>query len=221
MNILLADDDAVTRRLLEASVRGWGHEVSAVGDGQAAFDAYLHERPSLVVLDWQMPVLDGLEVCRRIRAMEDGRETFVLVLTARDAPDDVHLALAAGADDYMTKPVVPVHLRARLMIAELRIAEGAARRHAEAALARAQWLAGIGQTALAIQHEINNPLAALMGNAELATMDRVSATERTQYLRAVIAQAERIAQVVRRLALLEDPQTVEYHGGMQMLDLTG
>src|SRR4029077_17486004 len=97
----------------------------------------------LVILDINMPGLDGLEVCRRIRKHEAGAETFILICTARDAPADLTHVLEAGAADYVTKPSSPENLRARLEIAKQRIAHDRARRDAEAELARSRWLAGI------------------------------------------------------------------------------
>ena len=85
----------------------------------------------MVILDWQMPGLDGLEVCRRLRAHPEGDITFVLGATARDRADDLTAVLDAGADDYMSKPVTPDNLQARLRIAERRIEVSRARRSAE------------------------------------------------------------------------------------------
>jgi CheY-like chemotaxis protein len=168
-----------------------------------------------------MPGLDGLEVCRRIRGCEAGRDTFVLILTARDGRDDLLMALGAGADDYMTKPATPEHLRARLTIAATRIEQNTARRRAEEALARARWLAGIGETAIALQHEINNPLTALLTYAELLGADAAVPAEQRSAAAAIAEQARRIAAVVKRLAAMDDPRSVEYLAGARMLDLSG
>jgi signal transduction histidine kinase len=127
--------------------------------------------------------------------------------------------LAAGADDYVTKPSSPENLRARLEIAGQRIVQNAASRAAEAELARSRWLAGIGETTIAIEHEINNPLSALLGHAELLLMDAGMTAEQVDSLRIIQEQAVRIADVVRRLARLKNPQSVEYLSGSRMLDL--
>jgi DNA-binding response OmpR family regulator len=172
-----------------------------------------------VLLDWQMPRLDGLELTRRIRGTTTGDRVFVLVVTARDAADDLNSVLDAGADDYLSKPVTPEQLRARLTIAERRMAIDEARRRAEEALARAQWLAGIGQTSLALQHEINNPLAALLAHTELLRdASGLQGPDREQ-LEVIARQARRIADVVARLRQLQAPKAVEYVKGSKMLDL--
>ena len=221
MHVLLADDDESMRLLVGEVLKALGHEAEVVADGGAAWAAWQRARPPLVLLDWQMPALDGIEVTRRIRDAEQGRaESFVIVVTAHDPGNGLAAVLDAGADDYITKPVSPGELRARLSIAGRRIEHEQARRRAEEALARARWLAGIGETTLAIQHELNNPLAALLGNAALIE-SRIIAPEEYEETVAVIAeQAKRIAAVVKRLASLREPRTVEYMQGTKMIDLS-
>lgn len=219
MRVLVADDVELIRLLHEAVLREMGHEPDLAADGEEAWALYEREPFPLVLLDWQMPRLDGLELTRRIRGADGGDRVFVLVVTAREGTDDLHDVLDAGADDYLSKPVTPEQLRARLTIAERRMAAEDARRRAEEALARAQWLAGIGQTSLALQHEINNPLAALLAHTELLRdAQDVGDVEREQ-LEVISRQARRIADVVSRLRQLQAPKSVEYVKGSKMLDL--
>ena len=220
MKVLIADDSLIIRRLMQAAVEDRGHEVLAVEDGAAAWATFESEHPSLVIVNWRMPELDGLEVCRRIRSSPWARDTFVVVVTGRVEGDDVVNALNAGADDYLFKPFTPSSITARLVIAERRIAENAARWAAEEALANAQWMAGIGQTALAIQHEVNNPLAALLSNVQLLLMDDTLSADVRAFGDDMLAQARRVASVVKRLSQLDAPQTVEYLTGATMLDLS-
>jgi len=219
MRVLLADDDAVVRTLLAAVISDLGHEPVVAEDGQDAWDEFQREPVPLALLDINMPRLDGLAVCRLIRENDVGHDTFVIVVTARDAREDLTAVLAAGADDYVTKPSSPENLRARLEIAQQRIVQNAARRAAESELARARWLAGIGETTIALEHEINNPLSALLGNAELLLMENGLTEEQTQQVQVIREQAARIADVVRRLARLKNPRSVEYLTGSRMLDL--
>jgi nitrogen-specific signal transduction histidine kinase len=111
-------------------------------------------------------------------------------------------------------------MRARVIIAERRMAQDRARREAESELARARWRAGIGETAIALQHEINNPLSALLGHAELLLMEYKDRGEQNEQLDIILEQARRIADVVKRIAKLRNPQTVEYIQGARMLDLS-
>jgi DNA-binding response OmpR family regulator len=220
MKALVADDDATTCALVCAVLGELGHEAEAVGDGAAAWRRYEATKPELVVLDIEMPELDGFEVCRRIRQADEKRETFILVLTGRDRPEDLATVLDAGADDYVTKPASPEHIRARLVIAGRRSAQESARRKAEAELAVARWRAGIGETAIALQHEINNPLAALLGHAELLLMEFQDRGEKNEQALIILEQARRIGDVVKRIARLRNPQSVEYVDGARMIDLS-
>jgi DNA-binding response OmpR family regulator len=220
MKVLIADDSPLIRRLIEVAVLDRGHEVIGAEDGSSAWALFEREHPSLVIVDWQMPELDGLEVCRRIRASPSARDVFVLVVTGRVEGDDVVNALNAGADDYLFKPFTPSSITARLEIAERRIAANDARWAAEEALSNAQWMAGIGQTALAIQHEVNNPLAALLSNVQLMLMDDALPADVRSLADDMLAQARRVANVVKRLSRLEEPKTVEYLAGEPMLDLS-
>lgn len=221
MRVLLADDDEFMRLLLEEVLRQTGHDPVVTADGEEAWEVFVRERPPMLVLDWQMPRLDGLALCRRVRASEGGDEPFVIVVTARDREEDLALVLDAGADDYMSKPVTPENLAARLRIATRRIAQAKARRQAEEELRRARYLAGIGETVIALRHEINNPLTALMAQASLLESGRVSGEASKSSATAILEQARRIAGVVARLAALDDPKTREYVPGQRMIDITG
>lgn len=220
MKILVAEDSRVTRMMLVAALRDAGHTVVPAENGLIAWELFAAEPVPLVILDWLMPELDGLEVCRKIRSSPAGAGAFIIVATGRGTNEDVAEALAAGADDYITKPIAPELLRARVTIAERRIAIDEKRRRAEEALARAQWLAGIGQTSLAVQHEINNPLTALLAETALLAGNCAADIRQREQLETIASMARRIGQVVRQLAQLDDPRTVEYMAGSQMLDLS-
>lgn len=118
MRILIADDDPVSRRLLERTLQGLGHEVLAVSDGSAALAALLQpDGPPLAILDWMMPGADGLTVCRTIR--DRGTPyVYVIILTGRHRRDDMVAALDAEVDDFLTKPFDALELRARLRSGE-------------------------------------------------------------------------------------------------------
>ena len=112
MRILVVDDDPGVRGALDRALRLDGYEVATAEDGPAALEALAVSPPDAVVLDLGLPKLDGLEVCRRLRAAGD--DTPVLMLTARDAVHDRVLGLDAGADDYVVKPFALAELQARL-----------------------------------------------------------------------------------------------------------
>jgi diguanylate cyclase (GGDEF)-like protein len=114
VKILIADDDPVSRRLLEGTLARLGHEIIAVSDGPDAVIALQQaDGPKLAILDWMMPGADGLEVCRALRALS-GPYVYLILLTARDARADMIEALDSGADDFIIKPFDAMELRARI-----------------------------------------------------------------------------------------------------------
>jgi two-component system, cell cycle response regulator len=118
MKMLIADDDPVWRRMIEAMVKQWGDEPVVVADGDQAWSALQgDDRPSMAILDWLMPGLDGLEICRRLRETGASPYVYVLLLTAKDSKADLVQAFEAGADDFIKKPFDPEELRARLRAA--------------------------------------------------------------------------------------------------------
>jgi len=119
MKVLIAEDDATSRRVLEVVLRKWGYEVLSVGDGDAAWEALRREAPPrLAILDWMMPGLDGVEVCRRVRAHDSEKLTYIILLTALGRQEDVVAGLEAGADDYVTKPFEKDELQARIKVGQ-------------------------------------------------------------------------------------------------------
>jgi two-component system phosphate regulon response regulator PhoB len=108
--ILIADDQDGMRRLLRTMLAGVPYEILEAGDGNEALEVALRERPALVLLDLRMPGLDGLEVCRRLRAVPALRGTAVVMLTAERGPDVQRRAEEIGADAYLTKPFSPLEV---------------------------------------------------------------------------------------------------------------
>jgi len=148
MRILIAEDDAVSRRRLEATLRKWGYEVLAVEDGLAAWEVLQGEMPPpLAILDWMMPGMDGIEVCRKVRERSPSRPLYIIVLTARGSREDVVAGLQAGGDDYVTKPFDREELHARvevgLRVLQLQMNLADRVRELEEALARVKQLQGL------------------------------------------------------------------------------
>lgn len=118
MRILVAEDDPVSSLILISKLKRLGHEVIAAQDGGKAWDAYRLSAPDLVITDWMMPTVDGLELCRLIRAHERLSYTYVIMLTALGGKESYLEGMNAGADDFVTKPVDSEGLKARLRVAE-------------------------------------------------------------------------------------------------------
>ncbi len=147
MRILIAEDDPVSRCFLEATLVKSGYEVTVTCDGHQAWEALQHDAPAIAILDWMMPGIDGVEVCRRARAIQSPTPTYLILLTAKSEKGDIVQGLDAGADDYVTKPFDRRELHARINVG-LRVSElqrNLADRIAdlEAALARVKQLQGL------------------------------------------------------------------------------
>src|SRR5258707_1337279 len=117
MQILIAEDDPVSRRALDVMLRRWNYDVIAVADGAAAWDILQTEQaPKLAILDWMMPILDGPEVCRRVQLLANPEPPYLILLTARGSKEDMVVGLRSGADDYVTKPFNRDELQARIQV---------------------------------------------------------------------------------------------------------
>jgi diguanylate cyclase (GGDEF)-like protein len=118
LRILIAEDDRISRRLLEAHLTNWGHELVVCVDGAEAWsELNKADAPKLVILDWMMPGIDGATLCRKIRQMETRPYTYIILLTAKSGKEDIIEGLEAGSDDYITKPFDPQELRVRIRAA--------------------------------------------------------------------------------------------------------
>lgn len=117
MNILVAEDDSLSRILLYATLKKFGHAVVATENGREAWATFQREHFPILISDWMMPELDGLELCRLIRDEQREKYTYIIVLTSLDGRDNYLAAMDAGADDFITKPFDVAQLKARLGVA--------------------------------------------------------------------------------------------------------
>jgi sigma-B regulation protein RsbU (phosphoserine phosphatase) len=148
VKILIAEDEAVSRRLLQAALSKWGDRIVVACDGTEAWQALQQEPyPSLLILDWLMPGLDGLELCRKVRTLPAYQSAYIILLTGKASKEDIVLGLDAGADDYVTKPFDPGELRARVSVgvrvAQLQLNLAERVRELETALAKVKTLSGM------------------------------------------------------------------------------
>jgi signal transduction histidine kinase len=214
MNVLIADDDVVSRRLLQAQLQKWGYEVAAAPDGEEAWRRFEAGDFPLVLTDWMMPGLDGLELVRRIRGAGRPGYVYVILLTARSQKADVVEGMEAGADDFLTKPFDPDELRVRVRAGErvVRLEHHLGR--TRAALAQAEKLAGLGRLAAGVAHEVNNPLAFVTNNLTVLRRDVSAALRLLEVYRAgreglARSEPDRAAEAAR----LEEEMDVAYVRG--------
>ena len=116
MNILLVEDDAVTRRVLISQLKKLGHVVTEAEDGVEGFARFQEIQPQVLITDWDMPRMDGIELCRSVRRLGLDGYTYIIMLTGHDRPEDAQKALEAGVDDFLTKPLKGGELDARCRV---------------------------------------------------------------------------------------------------------
>ncbi|MFY7999900.1 MAG: sensor histidine kinase [Candidatus Kapaibacteriota bacterium] len=180
--ILIVDDAEEIRLSLSAFLRSWRYTVVQARDGEEAWNILLQSDISLVVSDWSMPVLNGLELCNRIRAASFDRYIYFILLTANTEKADMIAGMEAGADDFLGKPFDQselrvcirageriLHLERRLKQQQEQIVE------TNAALIQTEKLATLGAIASSVAHELNSPLGAILNAAERvqATLENV------------------------------------------------
>ncbi|MCE9561455.1 MAG: response regulator [Planctomycetes bacterium] len=148
MRILIADDETVSRTILERTIKSWGHEAVSAADGLLAWEVLQRDdAPKLAILDWMMPGLEGPAVCRLARDLRRTVPTYTILLTAKDNPDDIVAGLESGADDYVTKPFNRAELQSRIRVGErvvgLQMGLADRVRELEESLARVRVLQGL------------------------------------------------------------------------------
>ena len=157
MKVLVAEDDVVYRRILEGNLAKWSYQVVSATDGVEAWDVLRGtDAPRLALLNWGLPGLDGIEICRRLRKTSNEPYTYIVLVTARNLEHDMLAGFDAGADDYITKPFHPMELKARLRAGERILALQADLMHARDAL----------------QYQANHDTLTQLEN-RLAVMDRL------------------------------------------------
>jgi two-component system, NtrC family, sensor kinase len=164
MDILIADDDPITRKILSNIITATGHEVVCAENGMEAWDLLRTKKTRILISDWMMPELDGPDLCRKIRGADWPYYVYIILLTSRDQKNDAINGLEAGADDYMIKPVHHDEIIARIRSGQriVQLEENYRKMHAQ--LLQSDKMASIGQLAAGVAHEINNPTGFISSN---------------------------------------------------------
>ncbi|MEX2572036.1 MAG: response regulator [Gemmatimonadota bacterium] len=197
--VLLAEDDPTAAELLQMLLGRVGYDVRVAGDGSAAL-RMLEESPSpdVLLLDWMLPELTGLEVCRRVRERWDPLTLPILMVTARADMESVSAAFEAGASDYITKPFLGAELRARIA-AHLRIKQLSEERRAmDEHLMERDKLSTLGLLVSGVAHDLNNPLGGISGYAQLL-LEEETDPERLIALERIVSEVHRCNRIVADL----------------------
>ncbi|MAT68561.1 MAG: hybrid sensor histidine kinase/response regulator [Planctomycetaceae bacterium] len=212
MRVLIAEDNALMRRMLVRTLEEWGYEVAAAANGERAWRLFQQQPFQLLLTDWVMPETDGLELIRRIRSSDYRRYVYILLLTALSEKSDLVEGMEAGADDFLVKPVDHDELRVRLREGERIIGleralaeQNRQLRDTQAALVQSEKLAGLGQMAAGMAHELNNPIAVVSNNLAVLQRDVTAALEILALYRSADEHLRRAApELAARIARLVD-----------------
>jgi DNA-binding response OmpR family regulator len=207
--VLVVDDEPTLRAQLGQLLAAWDYRVRTVGDTESALVELDRARPDIILTDLVLPGQPGYALLERAHARWPHMP--VLVMTAYASLESAIEALKQGAYDYMLKPITPPELSAALARARTAVA-------LQRAQAREEHLRHIAEVSLTLAHEINNPLAILIGELQFQLEAAGEGTEARQALEISLESAHRIADVVRRIAALREISYEEYHG-MRLLDL--
>ena len=212
MKILIAEDDPVSRRLLETLLGKLGHIPISYEDGEQAWEALQKPgAPRMALLDWMMPGMEGTEICRQLRQLPHGELMYLILVTAKGQVDDIVTGLDAGANDYITKPPQLPELRARIQVGERVLA-------LQDQLVRAEQDRVLVQTAGAAAHEINQPLTVLIGTAELLRYQVPEDNPIRRHIVDLNKAAERISGIVKKMSTAKRYSTQPYIKGVEIVD---
>ena len=192
MRVLVAEDGLMMRRILVRALEWWKYDITEVENGAQAWEEFQNEPFRLVLTDWVMPEMDGLELIRKIRSAQAPFYVYIILLTAKSEKEDLVVGMEAGADDFLVKPFDHNELRVRLREGEriVRLEQELAEqnqklRETHSALVQSEKLASLGQMAAGMAHEINNPIALVANNLAVLKRDITSAFELLDLYRSI------------------------------------
>ena len=208
MKILIAEDDLISRRILESVLTKWGYDVVSVSNGNDAIDSLedADNAPKLVLLDWIMPDKDGVEVCKAVRLKETTTPPYIILLTGKGEKKDITKGLESGANDYIVKPYDRDELRARINVGRRMI-------ELQDALAEKDKFQGALEMAGAVCHEVNQPLMTISGYSEMLMMDMPEHDPQYEIMRTINEQVHRLGKITKKLMTITTYKTKSYLKG--------
>lgn len=201
VKILVAEDSRTARTMLEAVLTKWGYEVTTVCDGTQALSALQgSEAPNLAVFDWEMPGINGPDLCRKLREEARQDPLYLILLTGRNKPADIAHGLESGADDYIAKPYNITELKARVDAGRRLLTLQNQMREREK-------LQGVLEMAGAVCHELNQPLQIVLGYAEMLLEE---GDKNSDALTTIKTEVNRIGELTRRIMKITRYQAKPY-----------
>ncbi len=217
--ILIIDDDPLAVELLRTRLSGQGYEVTSALSANEGLAAGKRGRYHLVLLDVMLPQMSGFDVCRTLNEIYKDRYVPIILLTSMDDTESKIKGLESGAYDYVTKPFDTQELLARVRAALRTKRLYDELNETREKLTEAERLAALGEMIITLNHEINNPLQAILLSAENMLSDLAEGEPLREDLEAVIANCNRIKAVLNQITGLKRIRSAPYVGGIDMLDL--
>ncbi|MDY0376630.1 MAG: response regulator [Desulfobacterium sp.] len=212
MKILIAEDDLTSRVVLESLLTKWGYEVTVTDNGQQAYNVFQEDDPpSIALLDWEMPHLDGAALCKRLRQQKQKRPIYLILLTSRQEGKYITQGLLAGADDYVSKPYDNNELKARVEVGKRMV-------ELQSQMLEQTKLEGVLEMAGAVCHELSQPLQAVSGYSEILLMDLEPNDPNYEKIKNIKAGIDRIGELTKRIMRITSYQSKAYLQG-KIVDL--
>ncbi len=207
MEILIAEDDLTSRRIMETVLSKWGYDVISVDNGNDAVDRLLEAKtPKLCLLDWIMPEKDGVEVCRIVRNQKNPVPHYLILLTGKSDKNDIAHGLDSGADDYIIKPYDKDELKARINV-------GTRILKLQNAMSEKEKFKGVLEISGAICHELNQPLMVISGYSEILLLDCTEDHPQHKAVKEINTQARRMGAITKKLMKITQYKTKTYLDG--------
>ncbi len=212
--VLIVDDDASYTEILKRVIAKNGYEIRVAYDGLEGFNQTLEWKPDVMLVDWMMPGMSGIELVKKIKEHPELKFCYVIMLTARAETEDKITGLESGADDFITKPVDFAELLARIRV-------GFRIKKLQSEIAELQHESALLEMARTLGHEINNPLNIIYLAIELVnrSLKEGDVEKVKENLNRIYQASERIKNIVNKLTTLQKPTFKDYVNGKRMLDL--
>ncbi|MBF0217456.1 MAG: response regulator [Candidatus Omnitrophica bacterium] len=214
MKILIAEDDTTSRIILKAMLEKLGYEVAATRDGTEAWEGLSAASgvPELAILDWMMPGMDGVTICRKLREAKRDKPIYVILLTSKSSNEDIIEGLEAGADDFIAKPYDSAVLNARIRV-------GCRILNFQAELREKDKLQGVLEMSGAVCHEFNQPLQSAAMSCEVVLMNAKPDDPSYKAVKRIKASMDRIGELTKKIMTISKYSKKSYVDGQEIIDI--